>query len=801
MRDLRIAARRRAGWRLRFALFVAMSLFVGSSASAQDFTPNTTSTLTMFYHATGGPNWTNNTNWLSNEPFSTWYGVATDTAGRVTHLRLWSNGLTGRIPTGLTALTLTHLWLNDNDLAGQIPSDLGGLANLGHLSLDANRRLQGPVPPSFANLSSLWTLRLAQTALSGPLPQGLTRLRNLSYLDIRESSLCAPDNDAFRTWVQSVADFFGEYCVPPERAALEALYHATGGPSWTDNTNWLSNAPVGEWFGVTTDASGRVTALDLPGNGLSGPIPVELGALTNLVRLALWDNQLSGPIPPQLGNLTNLTDLALWGNRLSGPILPQLGSLTNLTDLALGDNELSGPVPDSLGGLANLEQLYLSSNELSGPIPSSLGNLADLRYLGLGDNELSGPVPDSLGGLANLEQLYLSSNELSGPIPSSLGNLADLRYLGLGDNELSGPVPDSLGGLANLEQLYLSSNELSGPIPSSLGNLADLRYLGLGDNELSGPVPDSLGGLANLEQLYLEHNELSGPIPGSLGNLANLGELDLSNNQLTGLFPVELVTMAGLYRLDLSHNRLSGFPASSSVGTLVQWLARHGRHGLSQWIQAMLGNLVDFGSVRLAALRSLDLSYNPFLTGSISAASFLNLAVLIEKIPNVESLDLSTTGLIGELPLSVMNLSKLNSLRIENTGMCAPGDAGFQAWVASIHFSGVTCGPNPVTFTDHPLRPATPLKAVHFDELRIRIAALRARERLPEVQWTDATLTPGVTPVKRVHLTELRAALDAVYDVVRTARPAYTDAEVAVLLTLIKAAHVMELRAAIAALE
>ena len=214
--------------------------------------------LVALYEATNGSGWTNRTNWLSDEPLSEWYGVATDTAGRVTHLRLFSNGLTGQIPTGLTALaSLTHLWLNDNDLTGQIPSDLGGLANLGHLSLDANRRLQGPVPLSFANLSSLWTLRLAQTALSGPLPQGLTRLRNLSYLDIRESSLCAPANDAFRTWVQSVSYFFGEFCggftddpIVPGVTPLKALHftelrmriddlrvrHGLGRFRWTDPT-------------------------------------------------------------------------------------------------------------------------------------------------------------------------------------------------------------------------------------------------------------------------------------------------------------------------------------------------------------------------------------------------------------------------------------------------------------------------------------------------------------------------------------------------------------------------------------
>ena len=42
-----------------------------------------------------------------------------------------------------------------------------------------------------------------------------------------------------------------------DRAALEALYDATAGGSWTDNTNWKTSAPLGAWYGVTTDASGR----------------------------------------------------------------------------------------------------------------------------------------------------------------------------------------------------------------------------------------------------------------------------------------------------------------------------------------------------------------------------------------------------------------------------------------------------------------------------------------------------------------------------------------------------------------
>ena len=85
-----------------------------------------------------------------------------------------------------------------------------------------------------------------------------------------------------------------------EREALVFLYHATGGPNWDDNTNWLSEAPLREWHGVLTDSEGHVTGLDLNGNQLSGAIPPEMRNLANLDSLDLNVNQLSGPIPSSL---------------------------------------------------------------------------------------------------------------------------------------------------------------------------------------------------------------------------------------------------------------------------------------------------------------------------------------------------------------------------------------------------------------------------------------------------------------------------------------------------------------------
>ena len=58
--------------------------------------------------------------------------------------------------------------------------------------------------------------------------------------------------------------------VATDRAALIALYQATDGPNWTNNTRWLSDRPLDEWYGVTTDDNGRVTVLNLGENDLSG---------------------------------------------------------------------------------------------------------------------------------------------------------------------------------------------------------------------------------------------------------------------------------------------------------------------------------------------------------------------------------------------------------------------------------------------------------------------------------------------------------------------------------------------------
>ncbi len=199
---------------------------------------------------------------------------------------------------------------------------------------------------------------------------------------VSDAGLCAPTNDSFQTWLRSIDSVHGSFCTTvntsEDRRALIALYKAANGRAWWNNTGWLSGRPLRTWYGVTTDANGRVSGLYLNYNGLSGKIPPELGNLANLESLWLHRNTLSGEIPQELGNLANLSELYLHENELSGGIPPELGDLPNLEWLWLHKNRLSGEIPPELGSLANLESLLLSDNRLSEDIPPELGNLANL---------------------------------------------------------------------------------------------------------------------------------------------------------------------------------------------------------------------------------------------------------------------------------------------------------------------------------------------------------------------------------------------------------------------------------------
>ena len=438
----------------------------------------------------------------------------------------------------------------------------------------------------------------------------------------------------------------------PARLALVALYEATDGPNWVDSENWLTDAPLGEWYGVSTDQDGRVVGLTLAGgyniearrwveHGLSGTIPPELGGLTHLQELQLRGNSLTGEIPPELSGLVDMKQLDLARNDLSGEIPPELGDLTNLQGLLLYQNQLTGEIPPELGDLANLGSLVLALNRLTGEIPPELGALANLVDLGLHRNGLTGGIPPELGGLQKLMSLNLGSNQLTGEIPPELGGLSRLLSLDLGPNGLTGGVPPELGRLGSLRELNLSGNALTGAIPRTL---MDLRLSSFGWN--CGIAAQSLCAPGTTE--FADWVEgIGSSVDGPFCSLS------------------DQTVLANLFK----HAGGDGWTKSDG------WLGD--RPALEEWHGVRTDSLG-----RITALHLSDNGLSGFLPGDVS---------LLDRLRRVR---VAGNPIGGRLPASLTGLA-LEEFHYDATDLCEPTDDGFRAWLTEIDShrgTGVPCG-------------------------------------------------------------------------------------------------------------
>jgi len=190
--------------------------------------------LVAFYNSTNGDTWTDNTNWLSNEPIDDWEGIVVEN-GRVNNLALtennlignlpleigdltylnkiilWDNMLSGNIPSEIGNLksieglylnnnqlsgsipttigemkSLTDIWLDNNNLTGEIPSEIGNIAGLQRFYADGNQ-LTGTIPVSFGQLQELYVLLLDRNQLSGSLPIEMANMSDLRIFRINDN--------------------------------------------------------------------------------------------------------------------------------------------------------------------------------------------------------------------------------------------------------------------------------------------------------------------------------------------------------------------------------------------------------------------------------------------------------------------------------------------------------------------------------------------------------------------------------------------------------------------------------------
>lgn len=116
------------------------------------------------------------------------------------------------------------------------------------------------------------------------------------------------------------------------------------------------------WRGVTcsTRHAGRVVALDLESLNITGQIFPCIVDLLFLSRIHMVDNQINGPIPSEIGRLTQLKYLNLSMNSITGVIPDTISSCSRIQVIDLSMNSITGVIPNTISSCSPLEVIDLA---------------------------------------------------------------------------------------------------------------------------------------------------------------------------------------------------------------------------------------------------------------------------------------------------------------------------------------------------------------------------------------------------------------------------------------------------------
>ena len=612
---------------------------------------------------------------------------------------------------------------------------------------------------------------------------------------------------------------------------------------------------VPAWLGSLTS----LRHLDLSFNVLTGPLPRELGRLENLQGLLLSSNLLTGSVPMWVENMAGLSYLGLADNKLTGSIPRELANLVSLRSLHLARNDITGSIPAELGRLDNLVQLDVSYNwGLSGPLPSDLeaSGLDELDIFvtracaptawrdWLATIEFWGPLCDRETEVTiDVAVVYTPAATEAAGGAAAIEAAIDLMVAEANEAYAASGVRQRLALAGRLEVPYSETssfsdlNRLTDPSDGHLDEAHDLR--------------DRTG--ADLVHLIVAASDVTGiaSLPGVFG----LTLLDAGGT----VFAHELGHNMGLrhdrFRVELVEGSVSFDPA---YGYVNQRMFEAGAPQSSRWSTVMAYSeqcgLADARCPRLLRFSNshqrhdgdpLGISYGDGsgLTGPADAAAVLNATgPAVAAWRDRPSGANRPPAASGTLPDQALTLSGTLDVDVSRAFVDPDGDAltyaasssassvvavsvagasvtltAMSAGTATVQVTAtdpsglsaaqsfavaVTSATAVTRFTDDPLRPGvTPVRAIHFMELRTRIDLLREAAGLGRHRWTDPVLRAGVTPVRLVHLSELRSAAAAAYEAAGRPVPRWTDPAPTRGNTPIRAVHLTELRAAVVALE
>lgn len=281
-----------------------------------------------------------------------------------------------------------------------------------------------------------------------------------------------------------------------------------------------------------------------------GPIPEQLGQLSQLETLAITDLTKPCSFPESIGQLKKLKSLLVMSD--SEVILPEsFAALTELENLNM--RVKSWQLPARFPQLSKLKHLDFSNCHFT-KVPPEMAQMTEVGTVifsnpmgqdfsqilpivaqmpNLKTLELSvNPVPKEVGLCRNIEELIIwAGTDPAQPLqlPDELFNLTQLQTLIMSLNYFK-EIPEGIGKLKGLKTLALQESFFES-LPDSIGELSNLEFLNLSENPALKSLPEGLGKLTQLRTLHLDGTPQLTELPLSLKNLTSLTVVSLPNRE------------------------------------------------------------------------------------------------------------------------------------------------------------------------------------------------------------------------------------------------------------------------------
>ncbi|KAI4305620.1 hypothetical protein L6164_028976 [Bauhinia variegata] len=639
---------------------------------------------------------------------------------RLQELLLRNNKLTGQVPTNLgNCSKLSLISLAINQLVGTIPTEFGSLMKLYFLHVGYND-LTGSLPSTLGNLSSLEVFGAEENNLDGVIPHGIGSLKKLSIFSIAvnkpsgkiPSSLYNISSMSKFSAIQNklagnLPDYIG--------TTMSNLHVLTLG------INQLSGPIPASLSNISS-----LSSVDLAHNNFVGSVPTNLGNLQELSWLGLNHNNLGHnsredwKFLNSLVNCSKLEYLSLSANNIGG-VLPAAISNLSTQQLKIHSNKIYGFSSKNLIGsgsfgsaykgtldqeerLVAVKVLNLQKKGASKSFLAECNALKGIRHRNL----VNLPIFSLMLILFGSARLLSATTQVSETKSSSIGLKVFVGYAapeyGLeGKASKEGDVYsfgililEMFTGKRPTDEIFIDDynlhNYVKEALPEYLLQVADpilleeeetgeiiqrsivsILEIGLACSEKSPEGRMNVEAVTRqlqtdqckmkyLERLDLSSNQFRDKPFQCLGNLSIVRVLDFTDNMLSGNFPLFIVNLnvnmkrgrtiptfplfqKDLKYVDLSHNMVGTFPSCLMQNNL----------GLKVLV---LRNNSLVGSIYLSS-PILDIKHLDMSTNRMSGLLPEDIGLCL---PNVTYLNLSVNSFEGNIPSSIGDMRKLQSL-------------------------------------------------------------------------------------------------------------------------------------------